>query len=585
MRGGLTLRVLGASVLLALVVGASFTVLLRAIFAQRDSASLAMHSQEVLASANRLERLVIDIESGLRGYLLTRQERFLDPWTAARAALPRAEARLRGLAEVPAQHARAVALTHQIDSYVEDYSVPLVADARAGGQSARSVGVAVEGLRRINQIRAGFDGLETAERALAAQRNASSVATAHRAVAAAATGLAISVVLILLLALYLTRAIVRPVRRAASMADQLAGGDLATRIPETAVGEIRQLEHSFNEMGGSLERGRDELSRLLAEQAALRRVATLVAHGQPPGLVFTAVVEEAGRVLGVDGARMLRREADATATVVATWGALGPGSPELGARVPLEELFIAGRVMNTGRPARRDLPADVENRRDSMSTVGAPIIVEGTVWGVMVTLSAEDTPLPEAERRLAQFTDLVATAVANSQARADLAASRARLVAASDEARHRIERDLHDGTQQRLVSLALDVRAAEASVPDGLPEVRAQLSAIVDGLSAALDDLREISRGIHPAILSEGGLGPALNALVRRSGLPVEVTSRISTRLGGRGGDRGLLRGGGGVDERREARRRVHRPGRGDSARRPAGRQRAGRAARHRDPR
>jgi signal transduction histidine kinase len=141
-------------------------------------------------------------------------------------------------------------------------------------------------------------------------------------------------------------------------------------------------------------------------------------------------------------------------------------------------------------------------------------------------------PLPDqVETRIANFTDLVATAIANSEARTQLAASRARIVTATDQARRKIERDLHDGTQQRLVSLALDLRMAETEIPDELPQLRSQLSSVVEGLSGAMNDLREISRGIHPAILSEGGLGPALRALARRSALRVTAGVQIETRI------------------------------------------------------
>ena len=138
---------------------------------------------------------------------------------------------------------------------------------------------------------------------------------------------------------------------------------------------------------------------------------------------------------------------------------------------------------------------------------------------------------PEVEGRLAQFTELVATAIANADSRVELAASRTRVVAAADEARRRIERDLHDGTQQRLVSLALDLRSAEASVPCELVEVKAQLSSAAEGLAAAADDLQEISRGIHPAILTQGGLGAALKALARRSSAPVHLTVSVDREL------------------------------------------------------
>jgi signal transduction histidine kinase len=232
------------------------------------------------------------------------------------------------------------------------------------------VATADEGRQRVDDVRAEFDALRTAERELAAERQDRANAATDRAVVLAVTGLVGSVLLILFVGVYLSRAIVLPVRRAAAMAGRLAGGDLAVRMPETGVGEIGTLERSFNAMASSLETGRAELT-----------------------------------------------------------------------------------------------------------------------------------------------------------------ASRARVVAAGDEARQRIERDLHDGTQQRLVSLGLELRAADAIVPPGSDELRAQLARTADGLAAALEDLQEVSRGIHPAILNKGGLGPALKALARRSAMPVELDIRGDRRL------------------------------------------------------
>jgi signal transduction histidine kinase len=138
---------------------------------------------------------------------------------------------------------------------------------------------------------------------------------------------------------------------------------------------------------------------------------------------------------------------------------------------------------------------------------------------------------PDTEARVGDFADLVATAIANAEARAALTASRARIVAAGDDARRRIERDLHDGAQQRLVSLGLQLRTAEALVPPEQPALRDHISGIATGLAGASDDLREISRGIHPARLSKGGLGPALETLARRSAVPVELDLRVDQRL------------------------------------------------------
>jgi signal transduction histidine kinase len=150
----------------------------------------------------------------------------------------------------------------------------------------------------------------------------------------------------------------------------------------------------------------------------------------------------------------------------------------------------------------------------------------------MSARSRTEQPLPaDTEARLANFTELVATAIANVESSAELMASRTRLVAATDETRRRIERDLHDGTQQRLVSLGLKLRMAQATVPPQLDELGKTLSQVGEGLTSVFDELREISHGIHPAVLSEGGLEPALKALCRRSVLPVALHLHAERRL------------------------------------------------------
>jgi signal transduction histidine kinase len=166
------------------------------------------------------------------------------------------------------------------------------------------------------------------------------------------------------------------------------------------------------------------------------------------------------------------------------------------------------------------------------SAIGTPIIVEGRLWGLISVGSQREQPLPpDTEARLTSFTELVATAIANAESRSQLAASRRRIVAASDEARRRIERDLHDGTQQRLVSLGLAARAAEAKVPADRDDLRAELSRIAAGLADAAAELQELSRGIHPAALSEHGLGPALRTLARRCAVPVDLDVSVDARF------------------------------------------------------
>jgi signal transduction histidine kinase len=533
--GGLTRRMVVASGLLALVVSAAFVVLLISVEELRTSEGLALHSQEVLAAANQLERLVIDVETGQRGFVITGQERFLAPWRDAQRALPEASRRLVQLTADDREHGQALLIGRAATAYVRDYSVPLVAAARRDPRSARTVAATEEGRRRIDAIRAEFDRLVASERSLAVAREGRSDAAAGRAVAATVGGLVGSALLVLLFAGYLTRAIVQPVRRAAAMAGRLAGGDLGVRMPETGVGEVGALERSFNTMAGSLEESRDELTRLLEEQAALRRVATLVARAVPPGEIFAAVAEEVGRLVGADDTAVVRFEPDGAAVVVV---GLGEDRPPAGTHWRADDVSATTRVWRTGHSARVDddlwkeasgpLP-DALRRMHVRSAAASPIVVEGRLWGAL-SVATTHAPLPaDTEERMANFTELVATAVANAESRAELTDSRVRIVAAADDTRRRIERDLHDGIQQRLVSLGLELRAAQSTAAAEHAELGEQLGRVADGLGEALTELQELSRGIHPAILSEGGLGPALRALARRAAVPVELDQDLAT--------------------------------------------------------
>jgi signal transduction histidine kinase len=174
--------------------------------------------------------------------------------------------------------------------------------------------------------------------------------------------------------------------------------------------------------------------------------------------------------------------------------------------------------------------AGAARRLGIVSSVASPIVVEGRLWGAMNVASTQELLPFGMERRLEKFTELLATAIANAESRSELAASRRRIVAASDEARRRIERDLHDGTQQRLVSLGLAAGAAQADAAAGRDDLRAELSRIRAGLADAVAELQEFSRGIHPATLSEGGLGPALRSLARRSAVPVDLAVTRNAR-------------------------------------------------------
>jgi signal transduction histidine kinase len=267
-------------------------------------------------------------------------------------------------------------------------------------------------------------------------------------------------------------------------------------------------------------------------------VATLVAVETSPERVFGSVTEEVGSLLDVDHAVLLRYETDGTATVVAAWSRDGRHLP-VGSRWPVKGATVASSVRRTGRPQRQEgygggagTLAESLHEVGVRSSVGSPVVVGGRLWGVMVGASYAAEPLPKGlELRLGEFTHLAGTAVANAESRGELTASRARVVESGDRARQRIERDLHDGVQQRLVSLALDVRRAESLAGPEQDELLAELSELREGLVGVVDELREVAHGIHPAILTEGGLRPALAKLARRSPLPVELEVRGVDRL------------------------------------------------------
>ncbi|MEV5967522.1 CHASE3 domain-containing protein [Kribbella sp. NPDC051952] len=367
-RFGLSGRIIIASALLAAIIGATFAVLLTSVTELRGLERSAKQSEDVLVATNRLERLIVDLEDGQRGFLLTGSDQFLQPWVFARGQFPVQATALENLVAGNAeQQTQAASLTQAGNSYLNDYSIPLIAAAQRDRASINVLSVTAEGTQRVDAMRKQFDQLLSTEQRLATERQDHADAVETRAMIAAAGGLTGSVLLIALYTWNLNRSILRPVRRTSAMAGRLADGDLSARVSDHGVGELGVLQRSFNTMAGAVQQGQQEL-----------------------------------------------------------------------------------------------------------------------------------------------------------------AGSRARIVTAADRARRRIERDLHDGTQQRLVALALQLRAAEAGAP---PEVRTQLASAARELTVALDELRELSRGIHPAILTEGGLAPALKGLARRSAVPTEISVDIPARL------------------------------------------------------
>jgi signal transduction histidine kinase len=280
---------------------------------------------------------------------------------------------------------------------------------------------------------------------------------------------------------------------------------------------------------------------LADEQAALRRVATLVAGGAPPSRVFEQVTEEVARLLGVSDASIVRYDGAGAATVVGGWSADGtPGIPT-SSRIDLDGDTVIAKVLRSGSPQRVERYEDTsgtlaETLRNLgyRASVAAPVHVGGRLWGALGAATRSDAALPKGiERRLCDFAELVAQALANADAHEQLAASRARIVAVGDAERRRLERNLHDGAQQRLVSVALDLRLAGATLEKDPAGARKILSGAQDQLAQGLEDLRELARGIHPAVLTDHGLGPALEALMSRSPVPVEITELPTERLAG----------------------------------------------------
>ncbi|HEX9379227.1 MAG TPA: GAF domain-containing protein, partial [Gaiellaceae bacterium] len=307
-------------------------------------------------------------------------------------------------------------------------------------------------------------------------------------------------------------------------------------IPERSEARLGQFTDLVATAVANAE-ARHALERVAAEQATLRRIATLVAEGPQPEEIFAVVMEEVGRLFGTELTTVGRFEDDPPAFVGVALGK-GMQGVEVGTSWALDDPLRAARVFQSGRSVRVDerlrersaALAHTLARLGVVSTVASPIMVEGRLWGAVMVSSKGELPV-DTEERLNKFTELVATAVANAESRSELAASRRRIVAASDETRRQIERDLHDGTQQRLVSLGLAVRAAEASLPPERDDLRAQLSGVATGLVTAVEDLQEISRGIHPAILSKGGLAPALQSLAHRSAIPVDLDITADVRV------------------------------------------------------
>ena len=278
---------------------------------------------------------------------------------------------------------------------------------------------------------------------------------------------------------------------------------------------------------------------LAREQAALRRVATLVASEAGPARVFDQVTEEVGRLLRLPGANVMQYDGAYSVTIVGAWSEDGRPTFPVGERIEVDGDTAVARVVRTGQAARVDSYAATSGNLAATlvsagyrSAVAAPVNVAGHVWGVLAAASTSDDPLPAGiEQRLCDFADLVAQALANADAYEMLAASRARLVEVGDAERRRLERNLHDGAQQRLVSVAVGLNMVAGKLESDPETARTLLSGAQAELARGLEELRELARGIHPVVLTERGLGPALDGLAARAPVPIDVTAVSEERL------------------------------------------------------
>ncbi|HEY6759921.1 MAG TPA: GAF domain-containing protein [Baekduia sp.] len=270
---------------------------------------------------------------------------------------------------------------------------------------------------------------------------------------------------------------------------------------------------------------RAEVQRLAEEQAALRRVATVVAQGASPAVVLDAVAAEMEGLLDAGDVALSRYEPGGEATVVAHHGAdatrVSPGT-----RVRPEPEGVTAIVRRTERPARieRAAVAGLASAAGVRAAVGAPIVVDGRLWGVVVAnWRGEESPPADTEQRMAQFAELLDTAIANADGRDQLMASRARLLTAGDEARRQVVRDLHDGAQSRLVHTIVTLKLAQRALRAHDGEAESLVGEALAHAEQGQVELRELTHGILPTVLMRGGLPAGVSALVARLDLPVGI--------------------------------------------------------------
>lgn len=487
-------------------------------------------SSQALVPAENMERILEDLETGQLGFIATRDARFLRPWNAARASFPREARELQRHAAIsgPHQGRRARAIVKAMDSYLREDAEPLVRAAQRDPRTAAALADRWQGGHgRIAAIRAQFDRFGEEEHRI--EKREIAAGPIIRRSLLIGSGAAGAAFLVLLLAGFLLHAVL-PARRILAMGARgydappsMGDGGPATGEDEAVCGGTPAADSEFR------------LHR------ALRRLATLTARHLALSEIFQVGADELGELLGADYTLVNRFRPDRTATVVAHWSAPDRARimPPFGGSFPVEEGTVAALVQRTGRPTRiadRDLRSAGRIGtwawgRGIRSSVGCPILVAGELWGMLTALSLGAVLPDETEDRMRDVAEILAVAIGDARERDATTASRLRLVDASDAEGRALAGRLHDGAQQRLVSVGLELRTIEDSLPLGREELRTRIATVAGHLAGVIDDLQEIARDLYPAGLARGGLIAALRMLARRSAMPVELDLHYEGRL------------------------------------------------------
>ncbi|MEU0556525.1 GAF domain-containing protein [Dactylosporangium sp. NPDC006015] len=506
-------------------------------FDQRRRAEHTAEAEDQARSAvTALALLVTDAEAARCGLAATGDQLFRTRLASSLDVIPRRERELqRSVTHDPVKVMLLRQINLYLNEYLSNYLAPALATSRSGGPATVSNAIMLAARRHADLIGSRLDRLLELV-------NRSTVRARARAETHSNMGILAGVVLPLfsLVALVLMRrhatAVAGSVRNLEAAAVKIADGELTIRVPEDGPAETSRFQHAFNNMVSALAQHRHTLNEKIAEQSALRSAGTPAAGVQTPQAVFDAVTEQAGILFRTDLADLLHVDPDGTASVVATWSHAQWDLPA-DEQVRLEPEGMAAQVLRSGRAVRLTHPGTPAPawqrpaRFGLQAAIGVPVIAAGRAWGVLRLMSRRPETLPETvTSRATPFTDLVAVAVADHQARTDSAEARTRIMFAADETRRTIERKLHDGPQQRLTASLWALQTLDAQIPANLTELHAQVSMLTARMSTALDDLATIARDVHPAILSQRGLPSAIRSLARRTPVPVETTLDLPAR-------------------------------------------------------